>query len=104
MEVEGKTIGQSMTIARFCGRKFGLAGKDELEGALADQAVNQVADFLAEEVKAMREPDEAKKDEVARILKAEKLPTFLAGMEKLLKAQGGRYFAGSGLTWADIVV
>merc|ERR1712062_327178 len=48
LEVDGKTIGQSMTIARFCGRRFGLAGKDELEGALADQAVDQVADFLAE--------------------------------------------------------
>merc|ERR1712156_1051659 len=79
-------------------------GKDELEGALADQTVDQVADFLAEVVKAMREPDEAKKDEVARILKTEKLPAFLAGMEKLLKSQGGKHFAGSGLTWADIVV
>ena len=45
LEVDGKTIGQSMTIARFCGRRFGLAGKDELEGALADQAVDQVAGF-----------------------------------------------------------
>ena len=104
LEVDGKTIGQSMTIARFCGRRFGLAGKDELEGALADQAVDQVADFLAEVVKAMREPDEAKKDEVARTLKTEKLPAFLTGMEKLLKSQGGKHFAGSGLTWADIVV
>merc|ERR1712211_64487 len=43
-------------------------------------------------------------DEVARILKTEKLPAFLIGMEKLLKSQGGKYFAGSGLTWADIVV
>ena len=104
LEVDGKTIGQSMTIARFCGRRFGLAGKDELEGALADQAVDQVADFLAEVVKAMREPDEAKKAEVAKLLKTEKLPAFLAGMEKLLKAQGGKHFVGSGLTWADIVV
>ena len=98
LEVDGKTIGQSMTIARFCGRRFGLAGKDELEGALADQAVDQVADFLAEVVKAMREPDEAKKAEVAEQLKTVKLPAFLAGMEKLLKAEGGEHFAGSRLT------
>ena len=37
-------------------------------------------------------------------MKVEKLPAFLASMEKLLKAQGGKYFAGSSLTWADIVV
>ena len=65
LEVDGKTIGQSMAIARYCARRFGLAGKQ---------------------------------------LKVEKLPAFLASMEKLLKAQGGKYFAGSSLTWADIVV
>merc|ERR1719433_2002523 len=93
-EVDGKTIGQSMTIARFCGRRFGLAGKDELEGALADQAVDQVSDFLAELVKVMKEPEEAKKAEMGKQLKLEKLPAFLASMEKLLKAQEGKYFAG----------
>ena len=104
LEVDGKTIGQSMAIARYCARRFGLAGKDELEGALADQAVDQVSDFLAELVKVMKEPEEAKKAEMGKQLKMEKLPAFLASMEKLLKAQGGKYFAGSSLTWADIVV
>ena len=104
LEVDGKTIGQSMAIARYCARRFGLAGKDELEGALADQAVDQVSDFLAELVKVMKEPEEAKKAEMGKQLKVEKLPAFLASMEKLLKGQGGKYFAGSSLTWADIVV
>jgi len=104
LEVDGKTIGQSMAIARYCARRFGLAGKDELEGAQADQAVDQVSDFLAELVKVMKEPEETKKAEMGKQLKAEKLPAFLASMEKLLKSQGGKHFAGSGLTWADIVV
>ena len=104
LEVDGKTIGQSMAIARYCARRFGLAGKDELEGAMADQAVDQVSDFLAELVKVMMEPEEAKKAEMGKQLKVEKLPAFLMSMEKLLKAQGGKYFAGSSLTWADIVV
>ena len=104
LEVDGKTIGQSMAIARYCARRFGLAGKDELESAMADQAVDQVSDFLAELVKVMFEPEEAKKAEMGRQLKVEKLPAFLASMEKLLKAQGGKHFAGSSLTWADIVV
>ena len=81
-----------------------MVGKDELEGAMADQAVNQVSDFLAELVKVMMEPEEAKKAEMGKQLKVEKLPAFLMSMEKLLKAQGGKYFAGSSLTWADIVV
>ena len=81
-----------------------MVGKDELEGAMADQAVDQVSDFLAELVKVMMEPEEAKKAEMGKQLKVEKLPAFLMSMEKLLKAQGGKYFAGSSLTWADIVV
>ena len=59
LEVDGETICQSMTIARFCARRFGLAGKDELEGALADQVVEHVSDFLNELVKVVKEPDEA---------------------------------------------
>ena len=55
-------------------------------------------------VKVMKEPEETKKAEMGKQLKAEKLPAFLASMEKLLKSQGGKHFAGSGLTWADIVV
>ena len=104
LEVDGKTIGQSMAIARYCAKRFGLAGKDELEGALADQAVDQVSDFLDEVIKVMKEPEEAKKAEMGKQLKVEKLPALLASMEKLLKGQGGKYFAGSSLTWADIVV
>ena len=104
LEVDGETICQSMAIARFCARRFGLAGKDEFEGAQADQAVDQVSDFLAELVKVMFEPEEVKKAEMGKQLKVEKLPAFLASMEKLLKAQGGKHFAGSDLTWADIVV
>ena len=104
LEVDGKTICQSMTIARFCARRFGLAGKDELEGSLADQVVDHVSDFLNELVKVVKEPDEAKKAEMFKELKAEKMPVFLASLERLLKSQGGKHFAGSSLTWADIVV
>ena len=37
-------------------------------------------------------------------MKTEKLPALLTGMEKLLKAQGGKHFAGTGLKCADNVV
>jgi len=103
LEVDGKTIGQSMAIARYCARRFGLAGKDELEGALADQVVDHVSDFLAELVKVMKEPEEAKKAEMGKQLKVEKLPAFLASMEKLLKAQGGKYFADQFVGLNDLV-
>ena len=37
-------------------------------------------------------------------MKTEKLPALLTGMEKLLKAHGGKHFAGTGPKWADNVV
>merc|ERR1712127_878081 len=37
MEVDGKMICQSMAIARYCAKKYGLAGATDLEAALADQ-------------------------------------------------------------------
>ena len=46
LEVDGKTIAQSMTIARFLARKYNLAGKNELEEAEADTIVDCVSDAM----------------------------------------------------------
>jgi len=104
MEVEGKKICQSIAIARYCARRFGLAGNTDLEAALADQAVDAMGDLVSELVKVMHEKDEAKKAQLGKVLKEEKVPAWLAMMEGVLTAQGGKYFSGAGLTWADICV
>ena len=44
MEYDGKTIAQSRAIARFLGRKYGLAGKTEFEDAEADMIVDYIAE------------------------------------------------------------
>merc|ERR1719260_18990 len=77
MEVEGKTICQSMAIARYCASRYGLAGNNVLEAALADQAVDAVNDLITELVKVMHQPEEAKE---------------------------GRHFTVSSLSWADVIV
>ncbi len=41
---DGEEVGQSVTIARFCARKLGLAGKDDVEQAKADAIVDHVVD------------------------------------------------------------
>ena len=47
LEVDGKTITQSMTIARFLARKYNLAGKDALEEAETDMMVDFISDALS---------------------------------------------------------
>ena len=47
MEVDGKTIAQSMSIARFLARRYNLAGKNELEEAEADMMVGVMDDAFS---------------------------------------------------------
>ena len=51
-----------------------------------------------------REKDETKKAEMKKKIEGETLPSWMKMMEGLLTKQGGNYFAGSQLTWADIAV
>lgn len=47
LEVDGKTIAQSMSIARFLARRYKLAGKNELEEAEADMIVGFMEDAFS---------------------------------------------------------
>merc|ERR1712127_501887 len=122
MEVDGKMICQSMAIARYCAKKYGLAGATDLEAALADRAVDAVEDLIPQAVDVLKEKDDAKKPELLKELQEVKIPAWLVMMEKVLKAQvsngqkivfdkssqfavqGGEYFTGVSLSWADLVV
>ena len=44
LEYDGKTIAQSRAIARFLGKKYGLAGKTDIEEAEADMIVDYIAE------------------------------------------------------------
>jgi len=42
LEVDGEVISESVAIARYCAREFGLAGKTTFESAQADEIVDAV--------------------------------------------------------------
>ena len=46
MEVDGVQVGQSIAIARFLAKKAGIAGKTDVEQALADGVVDYAKDLL----------------------------------------------------------
>jgi hypothetical protein len=45
LEVDGQPIPQSNAIARYLGRKYGLAGVDEWESMLCDVLVDSLGDL-----------------------------------------------------------
>ena len=53
---------------------------------------------------AYREQDEAKKAELMKKFGTETMPNTMAILEKLLTKNGGKYFVGKNVTWADIEV
>ena len=44
LEYDGKKLSQSITIARFLAKEFGIAGKTHLEQAQADMIVDCIVD------------------------------------------------------------
>lgn len=46
LEVDGQVLAQSNTIARYLARKYGLAGKNDWEQALADMYADNINDLL----------------------------------------------------------
>lgn len=47
LEVDGKMLAQSHTIARYLARQHGLAGKDDWEQGLADMYADNIGDLMS---------------------------------------------------------
>eukprot|EP01114_Cavostelium_apophysatum_P022200 TRINITY_DN795_c0_g1_i1.p1 TRINITY_DN795_c0_g1~~TRINITY_DN795_c0_g1_i1.p1 ORF type:complete len:215 (+),score=40.96 TRINITY_DN795_c0_g1_i1:56-700(+) len=95
LEIDGIKIAQSRAISRYVARKYGLYGKDEKQGAIADMVVDAINDFLDLWYKSFHDP--ASKDKFP----TEVLPVWLGYFEKLLSDK--EYFAGE-FTYGDIWV
>lgn len=106
LEIDGVKYCQSNSIARYLARKFDLAGKDEVEQLQSDMIIDCMEDAIKPMVIFMYETDEIRKAEGKKKFSEEQLPASYAGLENLLKSNGGGdgYFVGSGLTWADLAL
>ncbi|KAH9509991.1 Glutathione S-transferase 7 [Bulinus truncatus] len=104
IELDGKRYAQSVAIATYIAREFGLYGKTNLDGLQIDQVVQLGMDFWGAAVKVFYESDEKKKAELFKNLKEVEAPKILAHFERLLKESGTGYFVGNSLTLADFFV
>jgi len=103
LEVDGKQLGQSMTIARYVAREGGLVGKNSLEQALVDSIVDSITDLREKMVEVQWAPDD-KKEAVKKDFQEKVIPGSLPNLEKFAAANKEKagYFVGSKLTLADI--
>jgi len=104
LEVDGKQLAQSNTIARFLARKHGLAGSNEWEQALIESALDSTEDIFTHVSRVFR-ADASKKDEEAKKLREEELPKILANFDKYASKNGHNgYLVGNKLTLADLAL
>jgi len=106
LEVGGKTLPQSATIARYIARQHGLTGKDDWEAAQADAIVDYIGDALKPLAALFGEKDEAKKSALKDAFVKELIQPYLQTLERNLKANnnGEGYLVGSKPTWADFAI
>lgn len=104
LEADGLKMCQSNSIARYLARKFHLAGKTDEDQARADMIVDCFEDTMKPIVTFLYESDETRKETLKKKALEDQLPTSLAGLEGLLKANhgGDGFFVGTELTWADL--
>merc|ERR1719158_2146978 len=102
LNYKGVLLCQSMAIARFLANEFGLAGKNSVENAQADEIADAINDLFNARVALHKETDEVQKSITRRKLLDETFPAGLARLEGRLVERGGQYFVGNNLSWADL--
>ncbi|KAG5668488.1 hypothetical protein PVAND_016427 [Polypedilum vanderplanki] len=100
LEIDGKRVYQSVSIARFLGKKVGLAGSNDLENLEIDSAVDTFVDLRLKVTAVMTTPED-KKAEAMKTLKEETVPFFLSKLNALAEENNG-HLACKKLTWADL--
>lgn len=104
IEVDGKIIGQTGAIARYCGKVSNLYSEDILEAAKIDQIIDAATDITNLVSPTIREKNEQKKIEDRKILTNKLLPRWFKYLENLLSDETSKWFVGNKMTIADIAI
>ncbi|XP_049876420.1 glutathione S-transferase 2-like [Pectinophora gossypiella] len=103
LEIDGKQYAQSVSIARYLGHKFGVAGADIEEDFEIDQNVEFLNDIRFKMVAVAHEPDpEVKKRKHEENVK-NVYPGLLKKLNEIITKNNGHLALGK-LTWGDFVL
>ena len=103
IEVDGKIIGQTGAIARYCGKISNLYSDDILQAAKIDQVIDAATDITNLVSPTIREKDQNKKMEDRKVLVNKLLPRWFRYLENLLTEENSTWFVEK-MTIADIAI
>ncbi|XP_022173346.1 glutathione S-transferase-like [Myzus persicae] len=101
LEIDGKTVNQSIAISRYLAKKAGLAGNDEWESLLIDVAVDNIYEIRQEIMKYYHEKNEEIKSKLRGPIVNDSIPFYFDKFEKIVSENGG-YFVNGKLSWPDL--
>ena len=103
IEVDGKIIGQTGAIARYCGKVSNLYSDDIFLAAKIDQIIDAATDITNLVSPTIREKDQNKKMEDRKVLVNKLLPRWFRYLENLLSEDNSTWFVEK-MTIADIAI
>ena len=105
LEIDGKIIGQTAGIARFCGKLSDLYPEDNILAAQADQIMDTATDITNLISPTVGEKDEKIKKNMREKLTHKLLPRWLNYLEQILNEnKDAIWFVGNKLSIADIAI
>ena len=105
LEIDGKIIGQTGAIARFCGKLSGLYPKNDLLAAKVDQIIDTATDITNLVSPTVREKNEIIKKDTREKLTNKLLPRWFTYLENILeKEKESTWFVDNKISIADIAI
>ena len=105
LEVNGEIIGQTGSIARYCGKLSNLYPKDDFLAAKVDQIIDAATDITNLISPTVREKNEETKKDLRAKLANKLLPRWFNYLENLLQKENqSQWFVDNKMTIADIAI
>ncbi len=105
LEIDGKIVGQTGAIARYCGKLSNLYPKDDFLAAKVDQIIDTATDITNLVSPTVREKNEILKKEMRERLTNKLLPRWFNYLEKILqKEKNSTWFVNDKMSIADIAI
>ena len=105
LEIDGKIVGQTGAIARYCGKLSNLYPEDNFLAAKVDQIIDTATDITNLVSPTVREKNEIIKKEMRERLTKKLLPRWFNYLENLLqKEENSQWFVDNKMSIADIAM